>query len=92
MCILYQNVKQRSKTASDIEKNNCRKCTKIVFDVFVIYARVSQTFCSATHFQNGCSVRPMMGSLDDTCKRPITNLKRHFCLWRNHANEHNPRK
>jgi len=23
---------------------------------------------------------------------PITNLKRHFCLWRNHKNAHNRRK
>jgi len=29
-----------------------------------------------------------MDNLDvnGTCKRPITNLKRHFCLWRNHTN------
>jgi len=29
---------------------------------------------------------------NDTCERPITNLKRHFCPWRNHTNAHNPRK
>jgi len=33
-----------------------------------------------------------MDSLDvnDTCKRLITILKRHFCLWRNHTNVYNP--
>jgi len=32
-----------------------------------------------------------MDSLDDndTCKRPITNLKMHFCHWRNPTNAHN---
>jgi len=36
----------------------------------------------------------LMDSLvvNDTCKRPITKLKRHFCLWRSHSNAHNPRK
>jgi len=29
--------------------------------------------------------------LNDACKRLITNLKMHFCLWRNPANAHNPR-
>jgi len=35
-----------------------------------------------------------MDSLDvnDTCKRLITNLKVHFCQWRNPTNAHNPRK
>jgi len=35
-----------------------------------------------------------MNSLDvnDTRKRPITNLKTHFCQWRNPTNAHNPRK
>jgi len=27
-----------------------------------------------------------------SCKRPITKLKNHFCLWRNLTNAHNPRK
>jgi len=33
-----------------------------------------------------------MDSLDvnDTCKGLITNLKRHFRLWQNHTNAHNP--
>jgi len=33
-----------------------------------------------------------MDSLDvnDICKSPITNLKRHFCLWRDHTNAHHP--
>jgi len=32
-----------------------------------------------------------MDSLDisDTCKRPFTNLKWHFCPRRNHKNAHN---
>jgi len=30
--------------------------------------------------------------VNDTFKRPITKLKRHFGLWRNHTNAHNPRK
>jgi len=35
-----------------------------------------------------------MDSLDvnDTCKRPSTNLKMQFCQWRNPTNTHNPRK
>jgi len=35
-----------------------------------------------------------MDSLDvnDTCKRPITNLKSHFCLWRNYTNTKNPQR
>jgi len=35
-----------------------------------------------------------MDSLDvnDTFERLITNLKMHFCQWRNHTNAHNPRK
>jgi len=39
-------------------------------------------------------MRALMDSLDvnNTCKYPITNLKGHFCLWRHHANAHNPRK
>jgi len=28
--------------------------------------------------------------LNDTCKRLITNLKMHFCQWRNPTNAHNP--
>jgi len=30
--------------------------------------------------------------VDDICKSSITNLKTHFCLWRNHTNAHNPQK
>jgi len=39
-------------------------------------------------------VRTFTDCLDvnDTCKRLTTNLKRHFCLWWNHTNTHNPRK
>jgi len=35
-----------------------------------------------------------MDSLDvnDTFERLITNLKMHFCQWRNPTNAHNPRK
>ena len=37
---------------------------------------------------------PLMDSLvvNKTCKCPITKLKRHFCLWRNHTYAHNPWK
>ena len=61
----------------------------------IIYIRVSQTLFLRTHFQKGFSMRPfVIESLDvnDTCKHPITNLKRHFSLWRNHANAHNSQK
>jgi len=42
-------------------------------------------------------MRPLNGlpkalDVNCPCKRPITNFKRHFCLWRNHKNAHNPRK
>jgi len=30
--------------------------------------------------------------VNDTCRHPITNLKRHFSPWRNHTNAHNPCK
>jgi len=30
--------------------------------------------------------------LDDACQRLNTNLKMHFCQWRNPTNAHNPRK
>jgi len=30
--------------------------------------------------------------INDTCKCPITNPKRRFCLWQNHTKAHNPRK
>jgi len=41
-----------------------------------------------------CSAAPLMDSLDvnDTCKRLITNLKMHFCQWRNPTNARNLRK
>jgi len=29
---------------------------------------------------------------NDMCQRLITNLKMHFCHWRNPTNAHNPRK
>jgi len=37
---------------------------------------------------------PLMDSLDvnDTFERLITNLKKHFCQWRNLSNAYNPRK
>jgi len=37
---------------------------------------------------------PLSDRLDvnDTCKRLITNLKMHFCQWRNHTTAQNPRK
>ena len=28
--------------------------------------------------------------VNDACKCPIINLRRHFCLWQNHTNAHNP--
>jgi len=30
--------------------------------------------------------------VNDICKRPIKNIKGHFCLWQSHTNAHNPRK
>ena len=50
-------------------------------------ARVSQTFLFCDPFYKTFFMRPLMESLlddNDTCKRLITNLKRHFCLWRNY--------
>ena len=52
-------------------------------------------FCSAVPLKKRFFyAAPLMDSLDinDACKCLITNLKRHFCQWRNHANAHNPWK
>ena len=57
------------------------------YSVLMIYAKASQSFlfCGPILKKGFSIAAPLMDCLDvnDTFKRQITNLKIHFCQWRN---------
>jgi len=74
----------------------CRKITEKVSSVTIVLRKyhASQMLSSKEpHLARAIGSRPLAEILMIRVNVPtITNLKRHFCPWRNHTNAHSPQK